>query len=446
MATKRWLGQAGAVTQIDSIAVAGTWVAADQIDVKIGNSTLSVKIGTGQTATSVVADVIKRAINARNIDENLNSSETRLNAGQLLAEFRDVNATIDPADTTKVLVRGQVAGVPFGTAGGNMTSTTGSAAGTVTRASVVAATGPWHWDNAANWDSGTVPANDDVLVFKNSNVSCKYGLPNGSLEVTVEQWQSFTGDIGLPELNLTNSGAAYYEYREQYVRLDNAGSGTNIQHRFGIGQTGTGSQLINIKHTLRCSVIVYATGQPKVPGGKALNLCCTANTSTLNINGASASVDFSSQDGSTSAFLSVTQSGGDSRGVNGIVAGGVVRLRGGTMLLGGTAAIDVVNVNGGKLRFENQTGTINYCNVHQGGTVEYPSTATITNLSVRGGTFDARVDAGEFVLSNSEIHAQSTFLDPYQRITYDAPLLLYLEPSASLNFGASSAFPAEISI
>lgn len=431
-ATKTYVAQAAAVPQIDSITVAGTWVLGDTASVTIGNSTLIVTAGSGTVTTATVADAIKRAINATSLDNNLVSDETRNAAGQLLGEFRDVEAVIDSASTSKVLVRSVVAGVPFGTpSGGNMTVADTAGAGSVTRASVQAATGPWHWNNATNWSASGAPANDDTVVFDRGANGPKFGLPNNSLEVTINEGWSFSGYIGLPLIN----PLGYTEYRQTYVRLDDAGAGTNIAHRFGISQTGTGSPYMAIDHkTLKCSPIVYATGTP-TSGTYALNLCCTANTSTLNILGGS--VDYSSQDGGTSAFATVTQSGGTSRGIAALVATADVNMSGGSATIGGTTALDTIQVRGGSLRFENQTATITALSIFAGGSVQYASTATITGLSIFGGTFDAREDAGGFTLTGTSMYG-GKFLDPYRRRTIGGSgFNLYFEPSADLQLGAS---------
>lgn len=432
-ATKTYVAQAGAIPQIDSITVANTWAAGDTATVAIGNSTLTVTCGSATTTTSQVADVLKRAINATRIDENLVADEARNGAGQLIGEFRDVEAIIDPTNSSRVLVRSVTPGVPFGTPGGNMTvSEVTAGSGTVTRASVQAATGPWHWNNIKNWDTGSVPVNDDVVVFKDTTNGPKYGLPNGSLEVTLNVYQSFTGTIGLPLLNANG----YTEYRQTYLRLDDAGSGTNIAHRFGLGQTGAGSPLINLKHTaLKCSPIIYNTGQPVAAGTKALNLCCTVNTSTLDI--VDGSVNWGSQDGGTSAFVSVSQTSGESAGINGLyTTAATLSVRGGRVLIGGTGAVNLINVFDGTLRIENQTGAINTLAV-VGGAVEYNSTGTISTLNMLGGLFDSRPAAGGFTITDLIIYKGSRFLDPYGRATYTNPAALFFDPSPDLQFGAS---------
>ena len=55
-------------------------------------------------------------------------------------------------------------------------SLTGAGGDTFTVATAVTPTGPHHWDNANNWDTGSIPANSDDIVFENNDVDCLYGL------------------------------------------------------------------------------------------------------------------------------------------------------------------------------------------------------------------------------------------------------------------------------
>jgi len=438
-ATVEYVAKAGARPQIDSITVSGTWAAGETGTVTIGNSSLIVTCGTTTTTTSQVADVIKRAINATQIDGNLVGDESRSFAGQLVGEFRDVEAIIDPTNTSRVLVRSVKAGVPWGTPGASggpisaMTVADTAAAGALARASVQTATGPWHWDNATNWSGGAVPANNDTVVFAGTKDGPKYGLPDDALEVYINQYQSFEGWIGLPLLNMEN-GVTYSEYRQRFVRLNDAGAASDAPHRFGLGVSGKGSSCINVRQKLISgSPVVYNTGPPLREGLYALNICCTVTTSSLNV--LAGSVDFSSVDGSTSAYGTYTQTGGTARGIKAIDSSATVKMHGGTCLLGSTTGIGTVSVRGGTARFENQTGTVANMEIYPAGTVEWASTGTITGLTIMGGTFDARGNAGTFSVGTVGLWNKPKYLDPYKRTNVTGNITLYGDPSAELQFG-----------
>lgn len=422
---------AAAVKQIDLITIANTWAAGDTATLTMNGKALVVTIGNNNGTTDV-ATAIKNAWNNNSrLDSEVSGNDATSNfGGQEFGEFAEVNATIDPDSPSVVILTAKKAGVPFTVTAAETTAGTGTA----TRSSSQTPTGPWHWDNAKNWDTGSVPANDDTVVLKGlsgDNVGFKYGLPNGSLEVTIQHWMSYTGPIGLPPINGAGP-LAYPEYRQRYVRLDDAGTGTDIAHRFGIGKDGVGSPLINLKHsTLKCSPIVYNTGSPQISGQKALNLCCTANTSTLTILGGS--VDFSSQDGGSTAFATVNQMGGDSRAIGGQIST-LANLNGGTAVWGLSSGIAAATVSAGSLRMENHVGGFGSLKIY-GGAVDYASSATITALTIDGGTFDCR-NASAFTISNGAYHG-GKFLDPFGYSSCTA-FLFYVDPSPDLQFGANS--------
>lgn len=437
---------AAAVKQIDSLPVTGTWTAADTVTLTMNGKDLIVTIGA-DTSTTQVAEAIRDAWNGgdRLNSENGGTDATSNFGGQEFGEYAEAEASIDPDAASTVLITGRRAGVPFTLS----VAVTTFSDGDISESTTQAATGPWHWDNGDNWSGGSAPANDDVVVLKDQsgpNIGFKYGLPNASKEVTIEHWMSYTGQIGLPPVNTDNPGKPYPEYRQRYVRLDDAGGGTDIAHRFGLGKDGTGSPLINLNHTtVKCSPVVYNTGTPQIQGLKALNICCTANTSTLNILGGS--VDYGSQDSGTSAFVTVTQSGGDSRGVAGLKAGSAVTCSGGMMLIGGTTAITTLVCYGGTVRLEGQTATITTVNIMEGGVVDQSSTGlTISTANVfAGGTLDLRNNAGAWTLTNGTVHRGGRFLDPYRRTTMSNALKIAYDPSPDLLFGAQSVNTVSIS-
>lgn len=434
MATLTWTGNAHATRQIDQIDVADTWAGGDTVTLTINGKDLIVTIGDDDTVQNVAA-AIRNAWNATSRLDGTGSPDATSNfGGQEHGEFAECTASIDPDDDTIVLITANKAGVPFTL---SVTETT-AGDGTAGESTLQAATGPWHWNNGDNWDTGSAPVDDDVVVFRDSDIPCKYGLPNSTdLEVTINVYMSYTGQVGLPRINRENAGKPYLEYRQRYVRLDDGGSGTNIAHRFGIGSVGTGCTLFNLKHvTVKCSPIVYGTGQPQVPGTYALNICCTANTSTLDIlNG---SVDFSSQDSGTAAFALVKQSNGVSRCINGIhTSGAGMYLFGGSSIIGGSGAIATIQATGGTLTLEEQTGTLTTLYVQSGATVIYSATATITTLNVQSGIFDARQGVTGFTVTNCNVYEGSKFYDPARRITFTNDASFYLNPGPDIQMGAN---------
>ena len=430
MATRYATHKAAPVRQIEKIVVGGTWVANDTVLATIGARDLTITIGA-DVATTQVATAIRDAWNATSrLDGDTATTDATSNfGGYECGEYMDGEAYIDSDATSTVYIKGTKPGVPF-----TVTFTETSAAGTLTQTTPQAATGPWHWDNSDNWD--TAPVDGDTFVLQGltgDNVGFKFGFP-ASLEATCLHYMSYSGQIGLPAINTWNS-KPYPEYRTQYLALDfNAGS--NIAHRFGLGKDGPGSPLINIVHTgVECLVVVYNTGTPQIQGRKALNIVCSDTDSTMTILGGS--VDISSQWGTTCAWKTLTQSGGDVRCSSGMKAASTVVMNGGNLLLGGTTAITQLTHANGTLRLEGQTGTITALYVLD-GTVLNASTAQIDSLLLFGGTWDCRDNAGTYVLTNGSVSKGARFIDPYRRTDMTNALKLTYDPSPDLQFGAQA--------
>ncbi len=433
MTVVTWTGNALDRKQINTITVANTWAAGDTATMTINGKDLIVTVGATGTSTANVAIAIKEAWDAFTRLDGTGTTDATSNAGgQEFGEFAEVAASVSGSVVTLIANKG---GRPFTLTVTEATVGTGTATG----ANTVAATGKNYWSDTDNWDTGSVPVNDDTVVFRDTNISCRYGLPNNSLEVTLQVWMSFTGEIGLPSINADNPVQPYYEYRQRYVRLDDAGGGTNIAHRFGLGKDGTGPTLINLKHsTLKCSPIVYDTGPPFVSrvGTKALNICCTSVLSTITIFGGS--VDISSQDGGTSAFVTVIQNGGDSRAVNAIyTSGATVTLSAGTMLIGGTGAISALDVRGGTMRAENQTGTVAGVSARLGGAIDWASAGTMTScVMYNGGGIDFRNCPG-CTITTLALYKNSKFIDPFAAVTIGSNGYVQYDPSDGLVLGNS---------
>lgn len=427
--TQTFTGNAHDVRQITTLTVAGTWLNTETATMTINGKDIVVTL-VGDEATTAVATGLKLAwMSSTRLDGTGTPDVTSNVGGQEFGEFSEVTATVSGSVVTLTAIK---AGIPF-----TVTVAETSVGGTLTPATPQVATGRMFWSNADNWDTGAAPVNDDTVVFKYPGLHCRYGLPSGTLEVTVHWYHSADGELGLPPINIDNPSKPYAEYRQPYVRLDDAGGGSSAVHRIGIGQAGRGSTLINLKHsTLPCVPIVYNTGQPLAsrPGTYALNICCTNNTSSLTIN--NGSVDFSSQDGSTSAFLQVDQNAGNSRGIQAVhTAASTLNISGGTMLIGGTGAITTINASGGTLRLESQTGTITTLNL-TGGTLECITAGIITTLYVNGGAFDA-TNASGFTVGTGTVYEGSRFLDPTGKMVVNTVFRLAFEPSDDLQFGTN---------
>lgn len=429
MATKTWTGNAAAVRQIDLITVALIWAAADTVTMTINGKDLVVTIGTAGTSTANVAAAIRDAWNATSRLDSEGATDATSNfGGQEHGEFSEVTASIDDDSTSVVILTGNTPGKPFVLTVTEVTAGTGTA----TESTSQAATGPNHWNNGDNWDDLSVPANDDTVVFKESNVSCKYGLPT-ALEVTGQIYQSFTGTIGLARMNTDNTAKPYLEYRARTVQLSAAGTGTAITHTFGVG-AGNGSPLINWTHDgdvgLTVSALVYNTGTPQISGTKALNLEIANSTSVGSITILKGSVDLAPKILSTQnvATLNIgyTNSQATDCDVTFNANGGalVVTQAGGNVeitdlfAMAGNLTISMV---GGTMvsRLKTSANTVSITIVN--ATLVWSSAELIDSLVIgTGGTFDLEKDMRAVTISTCDLYEGASLLDEFARGVYSA--------------------------
>lgn len=325
--------------------------------------------------------------------------------GPWIYEFKGAYAATDIADDALT---------------GSGASLTGSAQ-TLTATNTVAATGPYHWDNADNWQtatggSTTVPANSDDIYFQNTDIPCLYGLAQSAVTLTSLHIDlSFTGSIGLPGYT-----GAYDEYRDQYLAIsvttlyigEGEGPGPNLvkinvgSNACAIIQTGSGTSLdatlpaviwkgSHVDNTLTITRGSFGAGvfagetyvlktilvgyREDRDGDVELFLGTGGSTiTTLTVRGGDVTLG--------AAVTTLTQSGGE-----------ITRI--------GTGAIATHKVTGGRF-IDRGTGTI-----------------TASEVSVSG-IFDRSQDVRAVTCTTMQLYAGATLLDPHGVITFTNPLQL----------------------
>lgn len=438
MAVKTWTGNAAAVRQIDLITVAGVWAAADTATMTINGKGLVVTIGTTGTSTANVAAALRDAWNATSRLDSEGSTDATSNfGGQEHGEFSEATASIDPDSTSVVIITANTPGKPFTLTVTEATVGTGTAARTASQA----VTGPHHWDNALNWDTGSVPATAtaDVVVFRDNDISVQYGLPT-TLNITLVVYQSYTGSIGLPEVNRQNPAKPYQEYRTRYVKLDDdTATDDLVTHTFGIGP-GNGSPLINVlcrnvdatPNFLTTSAIVHNTGTPQIPGTKALNLVINNDGSgggTVTI--LKGSVDLGRAFSEASSFGTLDIGLAANANDTDVIttdhnAALTINQSAGTLVVQETSRYSLstartFNIKGGTCIARDLTtsGTVNVTVYNS--RIEWDSSKTIAALMIgSGGILDAEKDVRAFTVTACDLYEGSSLLDGFARITYTA--------------------------
>lgn len=397
MATKRWLGRAGAVAQVDTITISGTWVAAETITLTINGKDLVITINS--TTISDIAATIKEAWENETLTDT-GASFTPAEGGQDYIEFQEITATEDGVD--EVTLTHESAGVPF-----TLSANTNSAAGVVTHTTATSATGPNHWNDADNWDGSGVPSSSDNVHIENSDVSILYGLSNSATTLaSLSIAANYTGTIGLPQQN----EAGYVEYRTDYLAI----SATKLT--IGRGN-GSGSGRIKIDTGSNAStVLVESTGSPAENGLEAfLYKGSHASNSLTVLNGSVAVAAF----GDDSANVpTVINTEGQVRCGAGCTLATVTNESGevslyanvttltnatGTILVGGSAAITTFDLKGGRC--------------------DYQSSGNITTLTIGGNdgaTFDASRENSARTISTLNLKPNAEIVDPLRTLTYTA--------------------------
>lgn len=409
MASLRWIGAALDVQQVDLITCANTFTAGDTATLTINSKSIIVTLGATVTVTAV-ATAIAEAING----ETATGDATRSADGSDIPEFAELTAT---SDAGVVTVTANTAGRPF-----TLTASESTAGdGTVVRSASVACTGKNFWGNTANWDTGSLPIDADVVYFDNSSVSVLYDLDQSLIELAeLYIALSFTGEIGLPEIN---AEGGYHEYRSQYLTIG------PVILKIGAG-AGNGSGRLKINSGADvAAVTVFNTGSSadELPAfmWKGTD---AANTLTL-VNG---SVGVGVFGGEVATLATVTKSGGSLLTGSGVTLSGALVQSSGDWII--NSLIDGSLTNSGGTAVVNGVGNVDQLTV-SGGAVVLNTTGTLGGATVVSGTGVLDMTGAPVALAGVsaaiDVHGPTaSVIDPLKRLGNAA---------FDLNFGATVA-------
>lgn len=205
-----WRGGAAPVSQVTTLTFGSTWAALDTYSFKIGAKQLLLTIGTDATVATIATQFFKAFNASAASDGDLGAAYIRSSGGQQIPEFLGIVATNPSAG---VVVLTGLPGVPFTFT--SLATTVGT--GDTTTVTGLAATGPNHMDNAANWLGGVLPSTGDRMVFDQGQVDALYGLTyfrTNSIEHDMRIFGNWRGQLGLAAVN----PAGYPEYRDRFYR------------------------------------------------------------------------------------------------------------------------------------------------------------------------------------------------------------------------------------
>jgi hypothetical protein len=424
----RWIGRAQDVPQIDVLDFDGTWAATNTASLTCNSKTITVTGGASLDTPAEYAAAFVEMVNSTDHDtDNIEADATFNSGGYEFGEFRDMVASLDPADATKVLLTSAKPGVPFDvtvaeTASGSITLTSDGTGGSQL------ATGKHWWDNTANWDGADVPDADDSALLDQGSTDIKYALANSTVDVSLTKKNGFIGNVGLPLVNTTHTGFHYKEYRATRLTLPitaTSGLQTHVIGERNSALPATGFVYLDFGSndgSLQ-ELIVFDAPQHNAQTGAAVQFY-GGNDLDLYVHRGSVSCgDGLSTQASGIGILHVNYVGNktsDARVFMGIYAtmesGGPIVQTGGTLIMEGSpSSTSTIDLSAGNFYFPGTCGTLNV----RGGAAFYrnDSSNTTTNLFVfGGGTIDA-TQTEAITITNATVYKNAIWKDPLARLT-----------------------------
>lgn len=411
MATAVWEPKAGAVAQVDTVTIANTWAQGDTISATINDKTLTVTIGTLVT-TDQVATTFKQAWEGETLTDT-SATVVPETGGKGFAEHAEITATVSSSVVSLTGPRG----APFVLSVTEVTA----GSGTATEATATTATGPNHYDDAANWSTGAVPQTSDDVVIGNTDVSILWGLnASSTLLTSFTIQQGYRGTIGLPRI----SDGGYTEYRETngnnvgYLRIQtpilNIGDGD--------GQ-GSGRIKVDVGSTTSATINILNSGSSLEFDLPAIQLLIGHGSSKVAQN--AGDVGIALGPGETSTF-SVLIVGANARCRCGKAATfGTFVATDATVILG-KSPTGASTQRGGEVHIESTAvgNASSYTLVR--GTMRYDGNSTsgddFTTLNLGGGSALATLDLsgnanfGAMSVTNLNVSRNARILDPRQQL------------------------------
>lgn len=389
MATVKWRGGAASVAQVTTITFSAYTVG------ETYTITCNGKDVTYTAGASTLGDVIDGLVAAIGATTE--------------PEFADFTAENDSG----LVLTGSTAGVPF--------TVTASASGAITATvtETTAATGPNHFDNADNWEGGSVPGSGDDLLFEDNSVSLLYALEDtGTNYGDISVRSTFTGEIGLPARN----ASGYQEYRPRFLKLGDGSPAFAIT----IGQgSGRQSSLLQFDgNDASVALSVYGTGTSTDAEAAVILKNFDAN-STADIYGGS--VLFDADTSAEFANLRITP--GNSFSAPSVIAKenvdcGEVLISGGTLTIAGSAT-SVDASNGSQVTISN-AATCPTVKAATGAVVNWSSTADVTTkvFAYAGGTVDFSGNGAEKSVAAASCYENGIIRDPLGVVTWETGIRL----------------------
>lgn len=388
MSKRSYLGHAANIKQVNTLTIANTWTAADTITLTIANIDVLITIGSLIT-TAQVAQTVYEAFTGNTFTDTTASVSPAAGAIDI-GQFYEIEASVSGSVVT---LKSRTAGVPFTITATESTASTGTA----TMATATSATGASTFGQADNWSANTVPVDADDIVFEQGSQSCQDGLTPAIQPGEFQHWMTYTGWIGRPEKNKTNSAKPFTDYRTKALTFDDNASAT-ATYKLGMG-TGQGAEGIRLDFGAgRSNVVVYNSKQI-VDGIPNITLAGTnANNTLVNLNG---TVGVAFYAGESTTLLTLTNGQNEQSNAQTVCGPdatlGTVTVTSGRVTTNGV--VTTVNVNNGE--YIHNKGNITTLTFNK-GTAKIRAALTVTNATISG-FLDLSESSGTVTFTNAVI-------------------------------------------
>lgn len=374
------IGAAQAISQVDTVTMTGTFAATETVTIKVDAASVTYTCGGSETVSTVAAALLALC---------QASSDARFKEITWTAAAGVVTATSTP-------------GVPV-----TITASDTAASGAATKASVSAATGPHHWDNAENWSTGAVPTTADEVFIQDSAIALRYGLPTS---LTLGKFVHDRGELGLPE----RSASGYDEYRPTRAVF------TCLDCTFGTGPD-VGPALSRVDLASGASIVaVY--GSKSRRDSSAIDILC--NNAAAEINAIAGQVSIAAAGDETSQAATIRIGAQASAIIGNGVTVASIYSSGNTQV---NCPATTLTVDGGTTTTLGSEVVTNF--LVRGGTLIHKSDGTVTAATVGPGRIDLSRDMRTKTITTLTLKKDGSYLDPYNIGTLTN---FVLDPSADL--------------
>lgn len=370
-----------------------------------------ITLGSGQTDAQVATTIYQAWEGVTLTDTAATLSGFTIADGGIknIPQFSEMTATNPSAGVVSLISNGTgaLAGKPWVL--GVTVSVTGDE--NALEATPTTATSQYHADQVDNYSGNALPTGgSDTLVFDHGSVDMRWGLDYATTLTNITKYKSYTGNVGLGEVNSDNSAKPYHEYRTTYLTCTGCTT-ANLEVGEGPGSsrfklnTGTGQSAINI----------FGKGT-RVENGVPCILWKGTHVSNV-VNNLAGDLGIAFFGGESATVATLVSGDGPQSAASTVCGSGctltTVTLNGGTIET--SSAITTANQNAGT--WTHRSGTVTTANLY-GGT-HYPNgTVTYTTLKLFGATFDLSKGNGVVTISNTiQMYKGAVFNDPQGRVS-----------------------------